>query len=97
MPTSRSYQAYLIESLKDPEEAAAYLEAVLEDGSEEEVLLALRDVAEARLAAVNSDRGDSETIQQILSSPEHLDMMTLLRMLGELGFKLSVTPKENAA
>lgn len=32
MPTSRSYQSYLVESLKDPQEAAAYLDAVLQDG-----------------------------------------------------------------
>ncbi len=32
MPTSKSYHLYLIEALKDPQEAAAYWEAVLEDG-----------------------------------------------------------------
>jgi DNA-binding phage protein len=29
---SRPYEAWLIEQLKDPAEAAAYLEAVIEDG-----------------------------------------------------------------
>ncbi len=94
MPTSRSYESYLIESLQDPEEAAAYLASVLEDGNEEEVLLALQDVVEARLATGNVER---EKIQQILSSPTHLDMMTLLKIVSELGFKLSVIPRENVA
>jgi len=34
--------------LADPEEAAAYLNAALEDGDQQVFLLALRDVAEAR-------------------------------------------------
>jgi DNA-binding phage protein len=40
------YQKDLIEALKDPAEAAAYLNAALEDGDRETFLLALR-VAEA--------------------------------------------------
>jgi DNA-binding phage protein len=40
MPTYKSYHLYLIESLKDPAEATAYLDAVLEDGDS--------DVAEPR-------------------------------------------------
>ena len=32
MTTSISYQSYLIDSLKDPEEAAGYLNAALEGG-----------------------------------------------------------------
>lgn len=51
MPTSRSYRSYLIESLKDPQEAAAFLDAVLEDGSFEEIRLALINVVEAQIAA----------------------------------------------
>jgi hypothetical protein len=45
---SRSYQDSLLARLKDPQEAAAYLTAALEDGDPEVLLLALRDVAEAR-------------------------------------------------
>ena len=45
---SRSYQIQLIAALKDPIEAAAYLDAALEEGSVELFLLALQNVAEAR-------------------------------------------------
>jgi hypothetical protein len=48
MTTHKSYKSYLIESLKDPAEAAAYLEAVLEDGKLENIVLALKNVTEAR-------------------------------------------------
>jgi len=41
------YEAILIESLKDPREAAAYLEAALEDGSQAALTLALRHVSKA--------------------------------------------------
>ena len=46
MAKSKSYQNNLIESLKDPTEAAEYLNAALEDGETEVFLLALRDVVD---------------------------------------------------
>ena len=44
---SVSYHPYLIESLKDSEEAAAYIEAALEEGEPELLQVVLRNVAEA--------------------------------------------------
>ncbi len=87
MATSESYHAYLIESLQDPQEAAAYLDAVLEDGNFEEFQLALTYVLEARPA----DGGQMPPLQN------HLDVPTLLQMLNRLGFKLSVVTKERTA
>ena len=43
MPISKSYHSYLIESLKDLIEAAAYLNIILEDGDLEHIALALRN------------------------------------------------------
>jgi len=48
MPTSRSYHDYLIQSLRNPQEAVAYLDAVLEDGTLDELRLALNNVSEAQ-------------------------------------------------
>ncbi|MEK7773756.1 MAG: transcriptional regulator, partial [Deltaproteobacteria bacterium] len=42
-----SYQEDLIEALKDPREAAVYLNAAIEDGDKEVFLLAMRNVAQA--------------------------------------------------
>jgi DNA-binding phage protein len=47
MKASKSYQESLLAALRDPEEAAEYLNAALEDGDEQIFLLALRNVAEA--------------------------------------------------
>lgn len=99
MPTSRSYHSFLIESLKDPEEAAAYLDAVLEDCNYDELRLALRNVVEARLAILGSSQVELNqgVVQKILSPQANLGVDVLLEALGELGFKLSVTQIEDAA
>ena len=47
-PASAPYEPWLIEQLKDPARAAAYLEAVIEDGDQAAILLALRQVAKAQ-------------------------------------------------
>ena len=63
-----SYHTSLIEDLKDPAEAANYLNAALSD-SEEMFLLALRDVAESRqMARVAADVGVSrESLYHMLT------------------------------
>ncbi len=47
MPKSVSYHAYLIDSLKDPEEASAYFKAVLEEGDIEMLQKAITNLIEA--------------------------------------------------
>jgi len=44
---SLPYEDWLIDSLKDRKEAAAYLEAAIEDGDQAVLMLALRHVAQA--------------------------------------------------
>jgi len=46
MTKQTEYQKDLIEALKDPQEAAAYINAAIEEGDRETFLLALRNVAE---------------------------------------------------
>ncbi len=57
MPTSDSWHDALIESLKDPEEAAAYIEVALEleekDPQPDMLRLTLKDVVEARMRSNN--------------------------------------------
>jgi DNA-binding phage protein len=86
MPTSRSYHSYLIESLKDDREAAAYLDAVLEECDYDEFCLALKNVAEARLSTLEGLQSNSdspmerlrqrEVVQKLLSSPTNLDLVS---------------------
>ena len=47
-PTSTPYENGLRLDLQDPAEAAAYLNAAIEDGDQQVFLLALRDVVEAQ-------------------------------------------------
>jgi DNA-binding phage protein len=99
MPTTRSYQSYLIESLKDPQEAAAYLDAVLEDGSVEEVRLALRNITEAQMLVPGNVQlvAHRKAIYDRLTQQPQLDISTLLMMLHELGFKMSIEARPEAA
>lgn len=100
MPTHKSYHSYLIESLKDPAEAAAYLDAVLEDGDFEHILLALKNVAEARKSLTHTSHQtdpDWENCYQLLARGEVPGLLAIARLLNGLGLKLSVTVKEGQA
>lgn len=100
MPTHKSYHSYLIESLKDPAEAAAYLDAVLEDGDLEHILLALKNVAEARRSLIDaSNKTDSnwENCYQSFAQGEVPGLLVIAGLLNKLGLKLSVTVKEEQA
>jgi len=99
MPTTRSYQSYLIESLKDPQEAAAYLDVVLEDGSVEEVRLALRNITEAHMLVPGNAQlvAHHKAIYDRLTQQTQLDISTLLMVLHELGFKMSIEARPEAA
>ncbi|PZO42950.1 MAG: transcriptional regulator [Shackletoniella antarctica] len=100
MHASSSYHAYLIESLKDPVEAAAYLDAVLEDGEIEPMLLALKNVAAARRGlGENSDSFEAswETYYQTFSCGEVPDIRLISNLLHELGLKLSITVRDEQA
>ncbi|NJK29273.1 MAG: transcriptional regulator [Acaryochloris sp. RU_4_1] len=97
MPTHKSYHSYLIESLKDPAEAAAYLDAVLEDGDLEHILLALKNLAEARRGLIGTSEelaSDWENCYQSLVQGETPGLLAIATLLSELGLKLSVTVKE---
>jgi DNA-binding phage protein len=100
MRASSSYHAYLIESLKDPAEAAAYLDAVLEDGEIEPILLALKNVAEARRGLGNTSDSFAaswDAYYQLFSRGEVPDIHLLSNLLHDLGLKLSVTVRDEQA
>lgn len=82
-----------------PEEAAAYLNAALEEGSQEIFLLALRDVAEACGFAKLAREADlnRENMYRILSETGNPRISSLASILDSLGLKLAVEPKATAA
>ncbi|WP_323197395.1 helix-turn-helix domain-containing transcriptional regulator [Nodularia harveyana] len=98
MPTSDSYQDYLIESLQDPEEAAAYIEAILEAENPETELLtsALKDVIDAQLKMNNLSAQAKlkwEQLNQMLLKSGGAEIYSLVGLLDTLGFKLEVREK----
>ncbi len=100
MPTHKSYQSYLVQSLADPAEAAAYLDAVLEDGDFEEVLLALKNVAEARrelVAASDPSAANWKTCDRLIAQGEVPGFPLIASLLTNMGLKLSVTVRDDQA
>ncbi len=95
MPTSDSYQDYLIEALKDKIYAAAYLTAHLEDEEPEPGLLelALSNVFES-LGKPNMSADDPklhlEKLDALLSPEGSATIYGLASWLKALGLKLTV-------
>lgn len=81
-----------MESLKDTLEAAAYLNAALEDGDQEVFLLALRDVTEARgMTDVARDaKLNRENLYRMLSAQGNPQLSSLNTLLRSLGLRLTV-------
>ena len=90
---TREYRASLLEDLQNPEEAARYLNAALED-SDEMFLVALRDVAEARqMAKVASEAGIArEALYKTLSRSGNPRYRTLRGVLNALGVRICLLP-----
>ncbi len=95
MPTIDYTDDFLLRELRDPERAAAYLTAALEDG-EDVFLLAVRDVVEAhggigtlaKLTQLNR-----ENLYAMLSDTGNPRLSSLTTILDSLGFAISVRPK----
>lgn len=96
--TTKSYAEFLVNQLTDPELAAEYLTAAAEDGSAEQLLIALRNVAEAHgglgvvAGITNLNR---QSIYKILSPDGNPTLTTLLSLLGPLGLKIAFTSMGN--
>ena len=89
-----SYEAALLQSLKDPVEAAAYLDAVMEQEDPATLLLALRQVAKAHGMAEVARRADvgDKTLFRALSENGNPTLDTVTKVLHAVGLRLSVTP-----
>jgi len=86
----------LLESLQDPAEAAAYLDAALEDEDIQVFLLALRDVAEARgmsRVAAETDL-NRESLYRMLSEEGNPRLSSLEALLHTFGLRLAIEVRE---
>lgn len=95
VPTSVPHRPYLLAWLKDPANAAAYVEAVLDEGDAAGLLQALRNVAEARggIARIAERTGlNREALYRTLSKRGNPQLSSLTAILNATGLRLSVTP-----
>jgi probable addiction module antidote protein len=92
---SLPYEDWLIESLKDRKEAAAYLEAAIEDGDQAVPMLALRHVAQAQGGVAEIARRANlsrEATHKMLSKAGNPELRSLTAVLAATGLRLAVKP-----
>lgn len=91
--SSKPYQELLGNRLCDPAEAAAYLDAALEDPDFRVFLMAVRDVATANggLARIANETGlNRENLYRMLSENGNPRINSLGIVLADMGLRLSV-------
>ena len=89
------YEPWLIQQLKDPTEAAAYLEAVIEEGDQAALMLALRQVAQAQGGVAEVARKAKltrEATYKMLSKAGNPELRSLKALLAATGLRLAVRP-----
>ncbi len=89
---TEKYEKSLKEDLVDPVEAAEYLNAALEDDSQEVFLMALKDVADAigisKIA--RQSNLNRENLYRLLSTNGNPKLTSLNSVLHSVGLKLAV-------
>jgi probable addiction module antidote protein len=97
MARSKKYKDLLIKALKDPQEALAYLNAILEECKDETeesqklLLMALKDIAEAQggMAKLSKKTGlGRESLYKTLSVKGNPRFKTLSTLVNAMGFDL---------
>ncbi len=86
----KTHEDFLIESLKDPEEAAAYVTAILEEEKPEIELLPL---CLGHVAAALGGEGDHQWVKDFSASDKSQVVYELAAWLDSLGLKLTVIVK----
>ena len=89
------YNDWLIEQLKDAAEAAAYLEAVIGEGDQSAIMLALRQVAQAQGGIAEIARKANltrEATYKMLSKSGNPELRSLTAVLEAAGLRISVKP-----
>jgi len=91
-PRSRDFKTDLLEELKNPKFAEKYLNAVFDDGSKEEILLALRDVCDAQgmTSLARKTNINRKSLYVALSPKGNPTLATLLALLSQSGLRLAV-------
>jgi probable addiction module antidote protein len=95
-PASRSHEDATVASFRrDRKYAAAYLDQVMADGDQEELMLSLRRLAEAfgGVPGLAQQAGlNATTLYRTLSGNGNPELRTLRALLGAMGLRLSIAP-----
>jgi probable addiction module antidote protein len=92
-----SFQKLLMKDLKDPNEAAAYLSAALEEGDKEFFLVALKDVLTAQGGMTKISRLAKlhrVSLYKMLSKNGNPGIDSLIALLNAIGFQLVIAAKK---
>lgn len=90
-----NYDEYHIEWLKAPENAAAFINAVIEDNDREAFLLALREVAQAQggmTAIAEKTHVSRSSLYKTLSKRGNPEFNSISKLLHGMGLRLTVEP-----
>ena len=95
-PAARSHEDSTVESFRrDRKYAAAYLDQVLADGDQQELMLALRRLSEAfgGVPGLAQQTGlNANTLYRTLSGNGNPELRTLRALLDAMGLRLSIAP-----
>jgi probable addiction module antidote protein len=86
MTTTQTLPWDVTEHLQTQEDIAAYLEAALEEGDPELIIVALKDIARCQKMKQIIEQNDS--IYQALLTDNNLDLATILKALKMFGLRL---------
>jgi len=89
---TKDHQKSLLETLKDSKEAAAYLNAALEEGDNELFLLALKNVVKAWGVTKIAKKAhlNRENLYKMLSEKGNPELTSLWAILSSIGLKISI-------
>lgn len=96
----KRYHDSLIQALKNPDEAAAYLNAALDDGDKEMFLVALKNVAEAYGGMAKVSRKlhlNRPNLYKALSKKGNPEIKTLSCILNHFGLSLAVVARPKSS
>lgn len=99
MQPAKNYRDSLLKALKDPAEAAEYINAAIEEDDLDTLLLALRDVAEARGMSAISRKAklNRVSLYKMLSHQGNPHLNSIMHLLHAAGLKLSVGVRSSVA
>ncbi|TIH19920.1 putative addiction module antidote protein [Marinifilum sp. JC120] len=96
MAKTKPFEAY--EHLNNEEVIAEYLNAALESGNQDVLLMAVGNIAKARgMSQLAKDSGlGRESLYKALSPGSQPRYSTIMKVLGALGVSLRVQPKDTS-